>query len=225
MLTQKIKSFKINIREKFNPYLGPLRLKRLIRLTGDSFLPFTIISNNCWAGHVYRYYNLPYTSPTIGLFFFSEDFLKFTYDLKGYLSLKFNFITYKESKYRKQLEEYGGGCLSCPIGVLGDIEVIFLHYKTTKEAMDKWDRRKDRINWDNIYFKMSEMNLCSPSLLTKFDQLPSSKKVVFTTKDYKLSSQIIFTDSYMKDYISDDTTNFRKYINLDAFIAGKLIKP
>lgn len=221
MLNRIINSFKIQSREKLNPYLGPIRLKRLSRLMGNDFHSFTIISNNCWAGHVYRYYDLPYSSPTIGLFFFSEDYVKFVYDLKRYLSLDFKFITYKESRYRAQLVEYGGECLECPIGILGDIEVVFLHYKTAKEALDKWTRRAERINWDNILFKMSEMNLCDPSLLIKYDQLPTKKKIVFTTRDYNLNSQIIHKESYMKNQITDDTTNFRKYIDLDSFIAGR----
>ena len=39
----------------------------------------------------------------------------------------------------------------CPIGILDDIEVIFLHYKSEDEAYQKWNRRKERIVWDNIF--------------------------------------------------------------------------
>lgn len=42
---------------------------------------FTIISNNCWGGYVYRYYGLEYNSPTIGGYFFSEDYIKFLKNL------------------------------------------------------------------------------------------------------------------------------------------------
>lgn len=45
---------------------------------------FTIISNNCWGGMLYESYNLPKQSPTVGLFFFAEDYIKFLKDLKKY---------------------------------------------------------------------------------------------------------------------------------------------
>lgn len=224
MLNKFINPIKIKIREKLNPYFAPYRISKLCKAINKKNIEFTIISNNCWAGHVYRYYGLPYSTPTIGLFFFSEDYIKFVYDLKKYLSLDFRFITYKESKYRIELEKYGGECLECPIGILGDIEVIFLHYKTQDEALEKWNRRKSRINWENIYYKMSEMNLCSYEYLAAFNNLPTSKKVVFTTRNYQLQSQVIFGESFMKKSISDDTTNFRKYIDLTAFISGKPFK-
>ncbi|MCA6056256.1 DUF1919 domain-containing protein, partial [Bacteroides thetaiotaomicron] len=70
------------------------------------------------------------------------------------------FITFKESRYRKILEQRGGKNIICPIGVFDDIEVIFLHYKTSEEASEKWRRRKARIYWNNIFFKMSEQNEC-----------------------------------------------------------------
>lgn len=221
MLCKFINPLKIKMREKLNPLFAPKRMEQLRKANNGNNIEFTIISNNCWAGHVYRYFGLPYSSPTIGLFFFSEDYIKFVSDLKKYLALDFKFITYKESRFRKELETYGGECIECPIGILGDIEVVFLHYKTPEDALKKWNRRKSRINWDNIYYKMSEMNLCTQEHLAVFDELPTSKKVVFTTKNYHLKSQVIWGDSFMEDSISDDTTNFQRYINLTDFLSGK----
>ena len=80
------------------------------------------------------------------------------------------------------------------------------------------------MNLENIYFKMSEMNLCKPEYLQLFDKLPTNKKFVFTTRDYNLKSQVIFGDCYLENSISDDTTKFRKYIDLNAFLTGKQFK-
>ena len=49
---------------------------------------FTIISNNCWAGRVYQYLDMPYLTPTAGLYFFAPDYIKFVSDLKKYLDGK-----------------------------------------------------------------------------------------------------------------------------------------
>ena len=42
---------------------------------------FTIISNNCFAGIVYRNNALPYNTPTAGLFFMADDYIKFVYNI------------------------------------------------------------------------------------------------------------------------------------------------
>ena len=98
-LKLKFANLRIKVREFFNPYLGAVRLKR-----GKVNPNFTIISNNCWAGHVYRYFNVPYQTPTIGLFIFSEDYVKFCKQLKDYLSSELKFISIEESKYKDILK-------------------------------------------------------------------------------------------------------------------------
>ena len=45
-----LQSIQIKFREETNPYLGPLRRKVLEKADKDKF---TIISNNCWGGHLY----------------------------------------------------------------------------------------------------------------------------------------------------------------------------
>ena len=71
---------------------------------------------------------------------------------------------------------------------------------------------------------MSEQNLCSVSHLLKFDTLPTFNKFVFVTKDYGLDSQIIFHDCDGMEYIPNDTTNFKKFINISNWLKGKPFK-
>ena len=96
---------------------------------------FTIISNNCWAGKVYQYYKLPYFSPTVGLYFYADDYIRFIKNLKYYISLDLQFISVDESKYCKDL--YGRKQNHVPLAKLDDIEIVFLHYKTNEEAEEK----------------------------------------------------------------------------------------
>lgn len=195
---------KVKIREKLNPYFAKCRRNKLKNKN------FTIISNNCWGGHVYRYFNLPYDSPTIGLYLFSADYIKFIGNLKYYIDKDLTFINYKNSKYKDELVKYNQ--VNVPIGKLDDIEIIFLHYHSEEEARTKWNRRKARIHWDNLYYKMSEQNLCTPYLLMQFELIDKANKFVFVTKDYGLKSQVIFKDCSNMDFIPNDTTNFRKSI-------------
>ena len=210
--------FQYDLREELNKYFAPHRNKKLLNPS------FTIISNNCWGGCVYRYLSLPYTSPTIGLYLFSDDFIKLVYNLKHYMESELSFISYTQSKHRKSLEDTK--TTTCPIGVIDDIEIVFLHYNSPEEAYEKWNKRKKRIIWDNIYYKMSEQNECSLELMKKFDQLPVSlsKKVQIVTRDYGLESQIIFGPCIGKKEVIFDTFLLTKYINIVNFFNNKPYK-
>lgn len=213
-----INRLKNDFREWSNPYFAPYRRRRLAKRGIPT--DFSIISNNCWAGLVYQHFGLPYKSPTAGLFFFANDYIKFVYNIKLYLAKPLEFISLERSKYKDTLVQYGGECVKCPIAKCGDIEIIFMHYHTPAEAEEKWKRRAERINWDNIIYKFSEMNLCSEDDLRAFDKLPVGKKVVFTHKDYGLKNQVIYKEFQHEGFIPNDTDNFRKYINLCDLISG-----
>ena len=105
-----------------------------------------------------------------------------------------------------------------PIGLIDDVEVVFLHYKTFEEAVEKWNRRKSRINWDNLYIKMSFQNECKDEYVYEFDRLPYRNKLFFVTKDYGVQSQIIMKDRLGDSMILNDTDWFNKFIDVTKFI-------
>lgn len=74
------------MRERTNPLFAKGRCERLDRCD------FSIISNNCWAGPVYRYFGLPNKSPTEGLYFFASYYVRFSANLRHYLSSHLEFI-------------------------------------------------------------------------------------------------------------------------------------
>lgn len=160
------------IGDRMNPLLAKERRAKLNR-TG-----FSIISNNCWAGSVYRRYGLPYASPTVGLYFFAGDYVRFVSRLRHYTSVPLEFVDARESRHAGELSEKGE--LGKPVGILDDIEVIFLHYATAMEAREKWERRCERINWDDVFIKFSQMNGCTYEDLHAFDDLPHRNKLCFT---------------------------------------------
>ena len=202
--------FRVRLREKLNPYFA----KRRIRKVNDP--QFTILSNNCWGAHVYRFFGVPYDSPTIGLYFFTDEYIKFLSDIKRYLGMKLDFIPSSESKYYDILKQRKE--TNKIIGLLGDVEIVFLHYKTEDEAREKWTRRSARIHWDHLIVKMTEQNKCSLEAMQAFDKLPFEHKIVFTTKDYGLQSQVIFDDYLESDEVKNDTLHFRKYVDLIKLI-------
>ena len=179
---------------------------------------FTIVSNNCWGGKVYRYFHLPYLSPTVGLYFFAEDYLKFCTEFSRYINENLTFISIEDSRYNLELTRKGER--NVIIGKLDDIEIIFLHYHSEYEAKEKWERRKRRIQYDNLYFKFSEQNGCTKSHLKKFTDLPLPNKIIFTTRDYKLPNQIVFKNSVKGQEIIDETLGF-KYVSPIKYIRGQ----
>lgn len=204
----------VNLREKLNPIYASSRRRRLIRKD------FTIVANDCWAGHVYRYFGLPYDSPTIGTGFFADDYIKFVFNLKKYLECDLVMMKAEESVHYREILKHGTKFHNCPYGRIGDVELRFSHYSSPTEAYDKWCRRRDRVHFDNLIFKFSEHNSCTLEHLRKFDTLPYLRKFVFTTKNYGLESQVIFKEYAGKEDIKNDTTKFRKYINLENLING-----
>lgn len=177
---------------------------------------FSIISNNCWGGFVYQHYDLPYLSPTAGIYFFAEDYIRFLKNLRYYLEHDVMSISAAQSKYKDIL--IGMHQENVPIGLIDDVEIVFLHYKTFEEAVEKWNRRKARVNWDNLYIKMSYMNCCNDDLVYEFDKLPYKNKFIFVTKDFGIKSQVILKDRYGDETIVNDTDWFNKYINVTKFI-------
>ena len=79
-----------------------------------------------------------------------------------------------------------------PLGHLGDIDIHFLHYSSIEEARTKWEKRKKRINWDNLYFKFDNKDSASEEILSKMDNLPYSNKLILVNRPYKnLKSQCV----------------------------------
>lgn len=182
---------------------------------------FTIISNNCFGGWVYRIFNLEYQTPTIGLFIMPKDYLKFINNLEYYINnCELRFINYKKSKYydywigkEKRFGKY-------PIGLLDDIEIHFLHYSSNEEAKMKWERRAQRIDWNNIIVKFSDQNGCTVEDLRKFEKMNKyKKKICFVADNKKVFSDFIYVKEFKKDgYMIDDTWFCKKYINLKNII-------
>lgn len=147
-----------------NPMLANIRKKKLI------ITDFTAISNNCWGGRLYEYFNLPKQSPTVGLYFYAADYVNFCSNLKYYLSLDLKIIIAEESKYRDDL--FRKNEQSVFVGVLDDVELVFLHYHDKDIIKEKWQRRIEIINWDKIILKFSFQNNCTEELIRGFSRIP-----------------------------------------------------
>lgn len=126
----------------------------------------TIIASNCNGEFIYYDMKLPFLSPTINLSFDMNDYVKLLENLRWYMEQP--ITPYEDERF-----DY-------PCGMLGDIEIRFNHYKTFEEAVAKWEERKQRINWDNLYIIAIDGDNCTEESLHRFDTLPYRHKVIFT---------------------------------------------
>lgn len=183
---------------------------------------FSIICNNCWGGYVYRYFGLAYLSPTVGLYMYPKDFLHFLSDIKGYLEKPLQFINPEDSKYYEDLKQKNQ--LEVPIGKIGDVEIIFLHYKTEREACLKWMRRVSRINYDNLIIKFSKMNKATLEDLYIFDQMNFDKMFMFVNTHElkkKFRTAMYYKGQENLSELKSDTVFFNNYIDLYRLINSK----
>ena len=130
----------------------------------------TIISSNCNGEFIYYDMKLKFLSPTINLSFDMNDYVKMLSNLRWYMD--------------QEIKPYKDDRFDYPTGMLGDIEIRFNHYKTFDEAVKKWEERKKRIDWDNLFILAIDGDNCSYESIKKFDQLPYKNKVIFTHKNY-----------------------------------------
>lgn len=206
--------------KKFNEAVKsiPYDIRRAYNKKRIKSRDFTVISNNCWAGKLYHYLDMPYLSPTVGLYFFADDYIKFLKNLKYYMSLDLKFISYKESKYKKTLVEHNQK--EKPIGILDDVEIVFLHYKSEEEAFEKWNRRKARINWNNLYIKFSKMNQCTEKHIYEFSELPFDRKIFLGTRKAPIYNCEVFWNGETDEngQILLDTIPFPGNVNIAKFI-------
>ncbi len=128
----------------------------------------SIITNHCIGGIISHDLGLKFLSPTVNLKILPDDFIKFVENLNKYLNAEFVKI---ESD------------LPYPVAKLDDITVYFVHYKTFDEAVEKWNERKKRIDFNNIRVIMTARDGAKNETLERFDKLPY-KKVVFDEKPH-----------------------------------------
>jgi uncharacterized protein (DUF1919 family) len=140
------------------------RFKRSVRRLQNT--KFTVVANNCFGSRFYKILNRGYDTPFVGVFILPECFVKLAEDFDAYMDLEMQFI--RESKYPQvnQIREKHGE--DYPLGLLGDVEVNFLHYGSEEEALEKWNRRKARMKRDHLFFILIANGPCDEALMERF---------------------------------------------------------
>ena len=87
-------------------------------------LNFTIISNNCVRGLIYKQLGFQYRTSFVGWFILPDGYYKITKDFRYYME--------QELVFEEELISPSCTHEVYPLGHLGDIDIHFLHYKNLK---------------------------------------------------------------------------------------------
>ncbi len=146
---------------------------------------FSLIASNCNGGAILHDLNLKFNSPFVNLWIKPKDYIKLCRDVKGYLAKTLSFTAEPEVPY--------------PIGLLDDVRIYFQHYKTEQDAFESWNRRKERINYNNLFVLFSDRDGCTYEDLVEFDRLETDNKAVFVHKKYPEIKSAVYIPGFRNE--------------------------
>lgn len=134
---------------------------------------FTILCPNCIGGCIYHRLEHQFLSPTVNCYMTSRDFVQFCLHLDYYLGQELCFVT---SPYPYPLAELRG------TDSIPTITIHFNHDVYEECAKNDWNRRKARINKDNLYIILYMIDGISFEEVKMLENYPCNNKVLLTSR-------------------------------------------
>lgn len=169
------------INSRLRPLINKKNRKKLINTD------FSLISSNCNGGFILHDLGLRFNSPFVNLWIKPRDYISMLRNLKGFLETPLQFV-----------KEDG---INHPIGEIDGVRIYFQHYISEEEALEKWNSRIKRMNYDNLFVLFTDRDGCTYEDLKAFDELPFKNKVVFTNRKY----EDIHSSFYIKGFEKMDS--------------------
>lgn len=169
---------------------------------------FTVISDDCWGGQLYRQLKLPYFTPTVGLWIKPEDYLRY---LQGF------YTVHKENLIFMETDR------NYPVATLSGIEINFMHYASKEEAEQKYFMRYQRIQGNRLFTKIDfgkyEYTIAD---IYKWNELRLENSVAFYPVSIDIPREGIHNGVLVPDWHLDGAMMFD--ITLKYFDAFKWIR-
>ena len=165
----------MKIGEKWNHLIRKLIVKKFQIQNKNK--DFTLIAQNCIGGVIYSDLNMEFRSPTINMFIEDENFVKLCENVAHYMRVEPEPIT---DRFVDPVDE----SIVYPKIKVDDIELCCLHYKDCEDAIRAWNRRRARVNLNNVYVIANTWNLHDRvDLIERLTRL-EYKTIIFSEKKY-----------------------------------------
>ncbi len=161
--------------------------------------PVSLITNDCFGGMLYHYLDLEFSSPFVNCWIGADDFLLLVNNLEEYMK-------------QPLLLKYEGDIYQCPVGTLAYLHnricIHFNHAYSFDEAKRDFERRRKRINWDNIFICS---NVSRKEYAESFAKLPYRKKNI-TGEDFGTEDSVMLLGyKYEYDGRQKDASQTREF--------------
>lgn len=141
----------------------------------------SIISDCCFGGCVYNRLKMQFLSPFINIAIDNANYIRLLEDFDYYMG--------KPLELDWDLSVY----YNFPIGRLDDVLIHFPHEGSFRDAETRWNKRKQRVNADNILVTIRIDD--DVEMAERFDALPFRKKIGFSS--VSIEKESVF---YLPDY-------------------------
>lgn len=176
----------------------------------------SFVSDFCFAGFLYYRFGFKRTSPTINMHASSnEGYLNFLKDIKGHLALEME-------KIENIVDQPYMGLYTYPRGRLGDCEWVFDHDTTFESAVERWNKGRERFNYDNY---VAFMTIRSDEAAYAFEALPIEHKLGFYWKELNLKSVVCIPEWSNPEVRRRYVNNFAWIVNHIADGSGRAGTP
>ena len=174
---------------------------------------FSIISNNCVGGIMSHDLHERFNSPTVNLWFTSDDFFVFTRDLDYFLKADI-------------IETFESG-IGYPIGRIyyneGFITLYFTHYKCFSDAVEKWRERAERVDKNNLFivFEYPAINDDfdeQEKVKKQFDSIPYKDKIMITKQSDISSENIVHMQLYDSSYYPGKILSRKNKVSVKRYL-------
>lgn len=183
---------------------------------------FTILSSNCIGGVIYHRLGKQFLTPTINMWFYQYDFIDFCLHLDYYLAQELHFVETDKDFPVAQLQ---GDNNDIPT-----ISLYFNHDKVPETARANWEKRKVRINRENLYIMLYNLDDMTIKKIKSLESIPCKGKVIFTAKPlpeipWSFYIKPILSHQYPMNYLEKDAYGVRYYekkFDFVSFLNGEL---
>jgi uncharacterized protein (DUF1919 family) len=163
----------------------------------------SLISSNCNGACILHDLGERFNTPFVNLWIKPHDFLKMLIKLEYYMSCELVITTENGINY--------------PIGMLDDIKIYFLHYNNFQEAKEKWELRKQRIDYEHLFILFTDRDGCTEKDLMDFDNLPYKNKVVFCNKPHPNIKSAVYIHGFEREKCVGQCMNYRSRLSYKKY--------